>query len=229
MGQSAGTQVWGDYTLNYPFSSVYVMKYNGAYKTAFDSSSWKSIDNSFLIERAFGSRTDVSLSGLVSYKKQTETYSTLELRPTLGVQYHITPHRRVLIRLYVRFEHRHLKDLEDDDWTQTNRLRIRPEMLIPINRKLYHEDKLWYGIMDAEWFATLDGDQEERFANRFRTRLGVGYRLNYSWRFEFVYALQQSKDTIEEEFKGSDHIFRFRVKQYLRKNKPIKHTLDQNH
>lgn len=225
-GQSVGAQVWEEYFLNFPFATVYNMEYNGTYSTVFGTSKWWAFDNSFSVERAFGSNTEVSLAGLVSYTIQTETYSTLELRPTLGVRYHITPHRKNLIRLYVRYEQRHLKDLEDGTWTQTNRLRIRPEMLIPFNKKLYQDDDVWYAIVDAEWFATLDGDQEERFANRFRTRLGIGYRLNYSYRFEFVYVLQQSRDTIDEEFKRSDNILRFRLKQYLRKGKPIKHTLD---
>ncbi len=219
-GQSVGVQMWGDYTLNYPFSSVYNMKYNGAYKTAFGSKDWKSIDNSFSVERAFGSNTDVSFSGLVSYKKQTETYNTLELRPSLGVRYHINPNKRTLVRVFVRYEFRHVKDLEDEEWTQTNRLRLRPELHIPINRPTIRDDNLWYGMTDVEWFATLDKDQEERFANRFRTRVGIGYRLSYSFRFEFMYVIQQSRDTIEEDFKHSDNIFFFRVKQYLRKSKP---------
>ena len=225
-GQSVGAQVWGEYFLNFPFATVYNMEYNGTYSTVFGSPKWRAIDNSFTVERAFGAYMDVSLTGLVSYTDQTDTYSTLELRPTLGIHYHIIPHRRVSTRLFVRYEQRHVKDLEDEEWTQTNRIRIRPELLIPFNRKLFSADKLWYGMVDVEWFATLDGDQEERFANRFRTRMGVGYRLNYSLRFEFVYVLQQSKDTIDEEFKHADSIFRIRLKQYLRKGKPIKHTLD---
>jgi len=218
-GQIEGTQIWGDYTLNYPFSSIYVMKYNGAYKTAFGSEDWKSIDSRVIVERAFGSHTDVHISGFVSYKKQTATYNTLEFRPTLGVRYHINPNRRNPVRIFLRYEWRHVQDLEDKEWTNTNRLRLRPELLVPINGSNIRDDKLWYGKADVEWFANLDQDQEERFANRFRTRLGIGYRRNYSWRFEFIYILQQARDTIEEEFKGSDNIFFFRVKQYLRKSK----------
>lgn len=226
-GQSIGTQAWGEYFLNFPFSTVYNMKYKGSYSTEFGASGWRAIDNSLSVERAFGSNTDVSLTGLVSYTDQSDTYSTLELRPTVGVRYHIRPDRRVHTRIYLRYENRHFKNLEEGDWTQTNRLRIRPELLYTFQRKSYHDDDIWYGIMDIEWFATLDGDQEERFANRFRTRLGLGYRHNYSFRFELIYALQQSRNTIEEEFIRSNHILYFRLKQYLRKKVPIKHSLDR--
>lgn len=68
-----------------------------------------------------------------------------------------------------------------------------------------------------EWFFTTDDDVNERFANRFRWRVGGGYRLNYGFRFEFLYMMQQSKDVIDGDFESSDNIFRFRVKQYLRK------------
>lgn len=222
LGQSAGAQAWGEYFLNYPFMKVYNMEYNVSYSTVFGTPKWRAFDNSLTVERNFGANVDISLAGLVSYTIQNETYNTLELRPTLGIRYHITPHRRVKTRMFVRFEQRHFKDLENEDWAQTNRLRIRPEMLIPINRKSFQDDKLWYGLVDVEWFAILDGDQEERFANRFRTRMGIGYRLNYSHRFEFVYVFQQSKNTIAEEFKHTDNIFRLRLKQYLRNNKPKK-------
>lgn len=64
----------------------------------------------------------------------------------------------------------------------------------------------------------------ERFANRFRARAGIGYRLAYTSRFEFIYMIQQSKGGLSEEFSSSDNIFRFRYKHYLRKDKPTKMT-----
>jgi hypothetical protein len=85
---------------------------------------------------------------------------------------------------------------------------------------MYSGDKLWYAIVDGESFIVLDQDVNERFANRFRLRAGIGYRISYSFRVEFVYTLQQSKNTIEGDFSTTDNIFRFRLKQYLRKTKP---------
>jgi hypothetical protein len=118
----------------------------------------------------------------------------------------------------LRLEQRNFQNLETKDWTQEYRPRIRAESLIPINKKSYFEDKLWYGIMDVEWL--FKTNIEERFANRFRWRTGIGYRLSYNFRFEFIYMLQLSRNTIEDNFESNDNIFRFRVKQYLRKSKP---------
>ena len=83
-------------------------------------------------------------------------------------------------------------------------------MLIPINQKSFFNDELWYGVLDAEWFLTVDDDVDERFANRFRLRLGIGYRLSYTSRFEFIYMMQESKHAIGDSFYNSDNIFRFR-------------------
>jgi hypothetical protein len=85
---------------------------------------------------------------------------------------------------------------------------------------MFSGDKLWYSILDAEAFVVMDKDAEERFANRLRIRTGVGYRINYGLRLEFVYTLQRSRNALEDDFQTTDNIFRFRIKQYLNKAKP---------
>lgn len=59
---------------------------------------------------------------------------------------------------------------------------------------------MWHGFLKSD-------DVEERFANRFRWRIGAGYRLSYNLRFEFLYMLQQSKNTIDDNFESSDNFF----------------------
>ncbi len=154
-----------------------------------------------------------------SYTAQTESYNTFEVRPILGTKLYFTPNRRIQTRLLIRLEQRNFKNLEDGEWTNTFRPRIRAEIIAPINRKTIYEDKMWYAIVDAEALFT-DNEINERFANKFRLRLGVGYRLNYSYRFEFIFMNQQSRTGTDEDLTTSDNIFRFRVKHYLRKTKP---------
>ena len=142
----------------------------------------------------------------------------------IGTRIHITPNSRILTRLQLRVEQRNLKNLDTNDWETVYRPRARAEFLIPFNKKSYFEDKLWYGIIDGELLFATDEDVNERFANRFRLRTGIGYRLSYSSRFEFIYMLQQSRNGIEDTFESTDNVFRFRFKQYLRKSKPTKAT-----
>jgi hypothetical protein len=87
---------------------------------------------------------------------------------------------------------------------------------------------LWYLIADVEAFLPIDQQVNERFANRYRIRLGPGFRLNYTWRFEFLYTLQQSYNTLAGDFSTTDNLFRFRVKHYLHKAKPSQVTGNGN-
>lgn len=138
----------------------------------------------------------------------------------LGTRIHLTPFSRVLTRLLLRIEQRNLYYTETDTHEQSYRGRIRLETVTPLNRKtMFDGDKLWYLVADVEAFLPIE-QVEERFANRFRIRLGPGFRLNYTWRFEFLYTLQASRNTIAGDFETTDNLFRFRVKHFLHKSKP---------
>jgi hypothetical protein len=213
------TQIWNEYMLNLPFANSFNLENAFTYSTLMGTPKWRAYDYSAALEWSITQHIDVIGQAVVSYTNQNDSYNTLELRPILGTRIHFTPNSRVLTRLLVRAEQRNFKNLETDEWTSELRPRIRVESIIPINRKSYFEDKLWYGLTDVEWLYKTN-DVEERFANRFRWRIGGGYRLSYNFRFEFLYMLQLSKNTIDDGFESSDNIFRFRLKQYLRKSKP---------
>lgn len=208
--------------LNYPFANSFNIENAFVYSTLLNTPRWRSFDYSPTLEYSVTSNIDIMLGATFSYTDQTEDYNTFEVRPVLGSRIHITPNQRILTRVLVRMEQRNFKNLDTREWDTSLRSRIRAEMLVPINKKSSYEDKLLYGIADAEWFFTVDNDVNERFSNRFRLRTGVGYRLSYSSRFEFIYMMQQSKNAITDSFYTSDNVFRFRYKHYLRKKKPTK-------
>ena len=201
--------------LNYAFAKSYNFENIIQYNTLLDSPRWRSLQYNPLVQRSLGSHFDVMTGVTLVYTNQTEEYNTFEIRPAIGCRVHFTPKRRILTRLYVRVEQRNVENLDEKSWESTIRPRIRAEVLIPINRKSFHDDKLWYGLADGEWFLTID-DVRERFANRFRLRTGIGYRLNYTSRFEFVFMIQESKKAFGESFYSTDNVFRFRYRHYLR-------------
>src|SRR5688572_27176490 len=222
--QSPNEQIWFEYMLNYPFANSFNLENTFTYSELLNSPKWRSLEYAPTLEFALTSYLDVLAGGTLAYTSQLEDYDTFEGRLMIGTRIHFTPNARILSRLQVRLEQRNFKDLEADTWETVYRPRARAELLIPINRKSYFEDKLWYGIADVELLFAMDGDVQERFANRFRLRLGVGYRLNYTSRFEIVYMLQQSKNGIDESFESTDNVFRFRYKHFLRRSKPTKAT-----
>jgi Protein of unknown function (DUF2490) len=212
-------QMWDEYMLNYPFANSFNLENAFAYSTVIGSPKWRAYDYAATLEWSVTNRIDVIAATALSYTTQTDSYNTFEIRPGLGTRLYFTPNKRIQTRLLLRVEQRNFKNLDTKEWTQQYRPRARAEMIIPINKNSYYVDKLWYAITDVEWLYKTD-DVEERFANRFRWRIGAGYRLSYNLRFEFIYMLQRSKNTIEDDFESSDNIFRFRIKQYLRKTKP---------
>ena len=84
-------------------------------------------------------------------------------------------------------------------------------MQLALNRDRLSEDGVRYLLSDWESFIPLD-DPRERFANRQRIRLGLGYRRTVRWRFEALYIWTRSRDTTGEPFKTSDNIVNFRLK-----------------
>jgi len=205
--------------LNTPVAKVVNIENAFVFSTLLTSPRWYSAEYTPTAEYSINPHLDLLIGATFSYTLQTEDYNTFEIRPTVGAKIHLTPHRRVLLRVLFRVEHRSIVNLDTDEWQSTLRPRTRAEAIVPINKKSFSEDKLWYALADAEWFFTID-DVDERFANRFRVRVGVGYRLNYSSRFEFIYMNQQSKNGVDNAFESSDNIYRFRYKHFLRKHRP---------
>jgi hypothetical protein len=216
--QSTNTQVWFECMLNHPFGKSFNIENAFTYSTLLNTPRWRSFDFSPTLEYSLNNHVDFTLGATFSGTAQTDDYNTFEVRPVAGTRLHITPNRRILIRTYLRLEQRNFLNLESDEWESVIRPRFRLEFVMPLNKKRYAEDNLWYGILDGEWLYAVD-DVEERFANRFRTRIGLGYRLSYASRFEFVYMNQQSKNAMDETFSSVDNVFRFRYKHFLGKKK----------
>jgi len=221
--QKTNTQLWFEYMLNYPFANSFNLENSFTYSTLLESPRWYAIDYAPSLEWSVTSNIDVIGQVVFSYTKQNESYNTFELRPVIGSRIHITPNKRILTRVLLRLEQRNLQNLETKEWNQVYRPRIRFESIIPISHSSYYKDKLWYGLLDAEWLFVTD-DVEERFANRFRVRAGAGYRLNYNLRVELLYMNQQSRDETEDGFVSSDNVIRFRIKHYVNKAKPSNAT-----
>ncbi len=221
MKAQTNEQLWFEYMLNIPFANSFNVENAFTYSTLLGQPKWRAYDYNVTLEYSISPHFDLVGAALISYTEQAESYNTLELRPTLGTRIYFTPHQRIQTRLLLRVEQRNFQNLDTKEWDNVLRPRVRAEVIFPINQDSYFKDNLWYTITDAEWLF-VKNDLEERFANRFRLRIGLGYRLNYSFRFEVLYMNQQSKNGIDDNFSSNDNIIRVRLKHYLRKSKPSK-------
>lgn len=221
VAQSPNSQLWAEYMLNYPFANSWNVELAGTYSTLLESPRWQALDIQLTPEFALSPHVDLQGAVLYNRTNQYQALSSTELRLMLGTRIHLTPFSRVLTRVLLRMEQRNMYYQETDSHEQSLRGRIRFETVTPLNRKtMFDGDKLWYAIADVEAFVVMDQQVNERFANRFRLRVGPGYRLNYTWRFEFLYTYQLSRNTIAGDVDSDDNLFRFRVKHFLHKSKP---------
>jgi hypothetical protein len=161
--------------------------------------------------------------------RQSSSRSTVEWRPDLGFRINFFQQRWTL-RTNTRLEYRHIHTVETDENTNTWRFRARVEVIYPLTNPSHRDPKTLYGLTDFEIYADVAGDEvEERYANRNRFRLGLGWRQDLEWRVEFLYTRQNSKNTLVGDFENSDNIYRIRVKHQPKRNKAKKELKDQPH
>ena len=174
---------------------------------------------------------DLTSELAAAYTAQTDDVHSVEVTPRVGVRLHLfsravpvrvaghvvrdrelPPNRRLVLRDYVRMEWRHLFYSDDTNDSSAARFRNRVELLFPLNRPLVTTDGARYLLADWEWFIPVS-DVAERFANKQRIRVGLGWRRSRDWRFEGLYVFDRSRNTIEEGFTTSDHAINVRVRR----------------
>jgi hypothetical protein len=216
--QSNSNQVWLEYMGNMAFGKLGNVEGAFTYSSDMGQPKWRTFDVQLTPEWALNKRIDVMGALLLSNTFQTTALSTFEIREMVGARIHLTPNQRLLLRMLLRFEQRNVEDRENRTWEHSTRSRIRLESIYPFNqRRIGASGKVWYGIADVEAFVNFSKDVQERFANRWRFRAGVGYKFNHAFRVEFVYTLQSSVNALEGGMSSRENIFRFRIKHYLKK------------
>jgi hypothetical protein len=214
-------QLWLDYQLDYPFANVFLFEVSATYSTVLTQEfKWRSLSVSPTLEYALATRIDLTGEVPLGYTLQEEGSNSFEISPIVGARFHMTQNKRIDTRILLRYQQRYFREIENEDWDISNRTRIKAEAFICINQRNLFTDNLWYAIVDYEEFIVLDDQVDERYANRRRGRIGVGYRLNYKHRFELIYTRQSSRNEIEGAFISNDNVIQLRYKMYLNPGKP---------
>lgn len=209
-------QLWLDFQLSYPFANRYLLENTTSYQTVLSKEGkWRSFAISPTFEYTLFTRLDLLFEIPMAYTNQTEEASSYEVTPITGVRFYITQNRRFDTRILWRYQVRAFRQIEAEDWDVSNRTRLRGELYFCLNGPNLFTDKLWYLLGDYEEFFVLDQQVEERFANRRRARIGVGYRLSYKHRFDLSYTWQSSRNEIEGDFVSNDNVIQLKYKLYL--------------
>lgn len=209
-------QLWFDFQVSYPFANRYLIENTTSYQTVLSKNDkWGSfaIDPNF--EYIISTRLDFLFEVPIAYTHQKEGTNSFEVSPMIGGRFHITQNKRLDTRILWRYQVRSFRQVEAAEWETSNRTRLRGEIYFSINGPNLYTDKLWYAFGDYEEFFVLDQQVNERFANRRRARVGVGYRLSYKHRFDVSYTLQSSRDEIDGAFISTDNVIQLKYKLYL--------------
>lgn len=213
-------QLWFDFQLSYPFGNRYLLENTTTYQTLLNpEEKWRSISISPAFEYSLFSWLDLLSEVGVGYTIQKEGSNSWDIMPMVGGRFFITQNKRIDTRLVLRYQLRYFRQIEAEDWDVSNRTRLRMEIFACINGPNLYTDKLWYVLADYEEFIVLDQQLDERYANRRRARVGLGYRLSYKHRFELSYALQSSRNEIDGDFIRNDNVIQLRYKMFLNASK----------
>jgi len=185
---------------------------------------WATLDVTPAVEFTHGRWLDTIGDLVLGWTKQSNDLNTTEVRPRVGVRFHILSNlrddvlkervsrRRLVLRNLLRFEWRNLYYSNDTPDSSTFRIRDRVETLYPLNKGKVTADGAIYLLADAEWFWTED-DLDERFASKERFRAGVGHRRSVRWRFEGLFVWERTRKEPTDTFETSDYALDVRVKR----------------
>jgi len=210
-------QIWVDYLTDWYVTSEHLVELEVGPKVLFSGGqSWAELTLTPAYEFVVGHRFELVARTLFSWVRQNDQLSTFEIRPVLGFRLYIlqASEHRFMVRDFNRVESRNIWYDESRTWDTTWRYRNRLEAQIALNHAHLADPHTLYLLTDAELFVNLGRAAAERFNDNWRFRAGLGYRLKYQWRFELLYTLQLSKDTLLANFETSNHILRLRLKFY---------------
>lgn len=215
-------QLWLEFQTSYPFANRYLLENTTAYQTILKKEGkWRNISISPTFEYTWFRKLDLTSELPIGYTLQNEGVNTLEITPMVGARFHVTQNKRIDTRLVWRYQVRGFYSIEEKDWDISNRTRLRGEAFICLNGPTLFTDNLWYLFLDYEEFIVLDEQLEERYANRRRGRVGIGYRLNYRHRFDLSFTKQSSRNELEESFISNDNVIQFKYKLFFNPAQPV--------
>ena len=212
-------QIWVDFLTDWYVTSHHLLELEVGPKLLFSGGQrWAELTLTPAYEWVAAPRFELVVRTLFSWVRQNQALSTFEIRPILGFRLYAlqASEHRFMVRDFNRVESRNIRYDRSGDWDTTWRYRNRLEAQIAINHEHLADDHTLYLLADAELFVNLGRAAEERFNDNWRIRGGLGYRLKYEWRFELLYTLQLSRDTLLADFDATNHIVRARLKFFPR-------------
>ena len=215
LAQERGNQVmqlWFDYIPTYPMGK-WSFDCEVGPRIGFAESRWSELSAKPNWEYSATPWLDLVGGVALAYTHQTEDFDSFEVRPYVGLRPYFFTKRGIHgVKLvdFLRYEYRAQYTFKAEARNNSSRVRNRLQAVIPLNKASILLHGALSALVDVEAFFNTQ-DLQERFSSRLRVRLGAAYNYSTAFRFQLIYALQRSRDTLDEPFSTTDQILRFRV------------------
>jgi len=147
----------------------------------------------------------------VIYTEEFSTVNSFEIRPWQGISLNWPQTSYFTINNYFRLEERFTFYSDETNSDFALRLRYRIQAKTP-TIKIIAIDQRIYFLVNYEFFANIGQAVVEKYVNRKRLSLGMGYYFTNNWWLELIYALQGSQRNSEDGISSREHILRFRLR-----------------
>lgn len=172
-----------------------------------------------------GSWVDLIGDFVFKYTNQADGLNTFELRPRIGARFHILanfrerrgferiPTSKFYIGTLLRLEWRNFRYSDGRPNEKDTRFRARIETKIALNQSKLNQPGTLSVLFDGEAFVTLsDEAASERFASKFRVRIGLKYRFSYKYRLELLYLGDDNRDPEDEDLSVDTRMLDLKLK-----------------
>ena len=216
MGQAnnADFQTWMDIRSIYEVNEKLIYDGNYGLRGIFSSENWRRyfINPSIVYYDKINLRYRGGLR--IIYTEEYASVNTFELRSWQGISINWPQTSYFTINNYFRTEERITFYSNENDTDFALRIRYRIQAKTPtitltaINQRIYF-------LANFEIFINLGKAIAEKFVNRNRLSLGMGFYFTNDWWFELIYIRQGSRQNSEQGFITREHILRFRLRYRL--------------
>jgi hypothetical protein len=183
---------------------------------------WRNLDLTPAVEYYPLDWLDLSAEATVGRTHQRDGLDTFEVTERLGVRLHLfgkivsrrrylpglgrehLPLTRVHVSTLVRLEQRNFFYSDATPDSHGWRARLRLEGKLALNHSRLAQERTLYALGDVEYYQPIGEEVEERYVNRMRVRLGLGYRPSARTRIEAIYIRDWNRDSPEAYYAGQD-------------------------
>lgn len=195
-GTGIQPQYWNNLTIDLGISEKLLLTNTLSYNVLINKElPWSEVSNNVTANYSI-SYFLVGTGGLYfAHTKQSNTLTTIELRPYLGVKLFSDLEKRWIIGNLSRMELRNLS-YSDNTNNSTFRFRNRTTSAIAINRTSMLEDNTLSIFAYVEAFHNFEKDVVERYFTTLKYKPGIAYRFSPKWRINIGALFNNARSTI---------------------------------